>query len=185
MWLTPRRGWWLGVALTLLGMIGSTLLITAALALGGQELATSLPVWVLLATFGVAVPLGAGFLIAAIVAGRILRFPARTERSSPTSEVEVEGALFPKLSARVALLMGLGLLLAGLIVDVSMLQPPQTTGEFPSIENDVLTILVFLSGLLTPIGIVLVPGAWLLGMVESRSPVSTSTAAPSALTQDS
>lgn len=181
MWLTPRRGWWLGAVLTLVGLLIGNLLVTATFALGGQELASSVFVWVVIALGGIALPLGAAFLVASIVAGQIHRSRAHVAPEGAASADEPR--LPPRLSSRAALVLGIVFLVAGVTLDASMWQPPQTTGEFTPVENDVLSILWFLSALLTPIGVVLLPGGWLLGILEDRTsvaPVPLPSEAPSA-----
>lgn len=181
MWLTPRRGWWLGAVLALIGLLVSNLIITVTFALGGQELASSLPVWIVITLGGIAVPLGAAFLVASIVAGQIHRVRA-TVGAEATASAD-EPRLPPRLRPRVAIVLGIVFLVVGVALDASMWQPPQTTGEFTPIENDLFSILWFLSALLTPIGVVLIPGGWLLGMLEDGTapvPDSHSAEAPSA-----
>lgn len=181
MWLTPRRGWWLGAVLALIGLLTGNLVVTAAFALGGQELASSLLVWVVITLGGIALPLGAAFLVASIVAGQIHRVRAHVAAEAAASADEPR--LPPRLSSRVAIVLGIVFLVAGVTLDASMWQPPQTTGEFTPVENDLLSVLWFLSALLTPIGVVLLPGGWLLGMLEDRTapaPVPQPAEAPSA-----
>ncbi|MCP2032681.1 hypothetical protein L1277_002791 [Okibacterium sp. HSC-33S16] len=164
-WLDPRRGFWLGVALIIVGSFGVVALVRGTNAVGGQDLAVSWPIWSLTYLLGLTVPLGAGFLAASIVAGR-LAHPRRVE------EIESADAepskLPPRLSARVTVMVGVMLIaLATLDQSLHFVERVPPSG----VERDILSLLVPLLGALAPLGTALIPAGWLLARLVEPSPV--------------
>ncbi|GGE90455.1 hypothetical protein [Mycetocola zhadangensis] len=163
---------WLGIVLLVLGTVGANALITGSIALGGQELASSWPIWTLNSVLSLMVPLGAGFVVASIVARAI-----GEKRFSRQAESTDESRLPPRLSPRFAVLLGTGLI-AIAIVDQNLLFF-QYIPDRPGVEQDVLRILAPLLGVLSPVGAALIPGGWLLARVAASSvpaPNATGTA---------
>ncbi|MBG6237863.1 hypothetical protein IWX78_000818 [Mycetocola sp. CAN_C7] len=163
-WLTPRRGFWLGVILAAIGMLGSTVFLTAAFALGGQELASNDAVWTLQIAFGVLVPLGAAFLVASLVAGRIASIGKATGQRA--NDADGTSSATRRVSAGAAVAVGCALLVGGLILESPFVQLYQSSGQPPSVETDFLLVVTTLTGLMLPIGVVLVPAGWLLALLD-------------------
>jgi hypothetical protein len=164
-WLTPARGWWLGIALLAVALIYKTFFLQSLWALGGQELLSSAAVYFLSSLVGVAVPLGASFVVASVLAARIRRIGF----SSPTAVTIAradEPRLPPRLSPRLAVLVGTAMIVIALIDESLMLV--QYLPQQPSIERDIAHLLTPLIAFLLPIGVALIPAGWLLGQLDNR-----------------
>ncbi|MFU8947835.1 hypothetical protein ACLRGF_14015 [Mycetocola zhadangensis] len=160
-WLDPRRAFWLGVVLIVSGAYGPILLTLATTALGGQDLVTSWPIWSLTYLLVVAQYLGAGFLVAAMVARALeRRLPVA---ALPAAEPE-DARVPPRVSPRLATLVGVGLILISLVdQNLHFAQPVPAN---PGVQRDLSVALVPLLSALAPLGSALVPGGWLLARIE-------------------
>lgn len=160
-WLDPLRAFWLGIVLILSGVYGSWAVAVAASSLGGQELAVSWPVLSLLALLNAVIPLGAGFLVAAIVT-RVVPAPPHVslDTEEGAHDERDESRLPPRLSPRVSVLLGLVLILIGIVnQNVYFIQ---FVPDNPGVERDILSVVLPLVSALPAIGCALVPGGWLL-----------------------
>ena len=170
-WLGPQRAFWLGVVLVLLGAFGTTGLAFGAMAVGGQELVSSWPIWSLAYLLSVAVPLGVGFIVASIVARALGQragpASALPNLDSASASVHQESRLPPQPSPLLAVLLGTGCILISLIDQnvhfVEYLPAKQ------SVQRDLLWILLPLVQVLHPLGAALIPGGWLLARIHSRA----------------
>jgi hypothetical protein len=175
-WLTPARGWWLGVALLAFALIYSALLLPAIWTIGGPELGVSLSVSILDTLVGIAVPLGASFLVASLVAATIRRFTFSGPAIADPASVN-DSRLPPRLSPRRAVLLGVGMIAVGLLD--RWLTFAQFVPQQPSIERDIASFLVPFVSLLLPIGVPLIAAGWLLGLLHNRAarPLASTTEA--------
>ncbi|WP_146188115.1 hypothetical protein [Mycetocola zhujimingii] len=167
-WLDPGRAFWLGIVLILVGVYGSWALTVAGGSQGGQELWVSWPVMSLLALLGSSVALGAGFLVAAVVA-RGVPAPAHVSLGTEegTRDERDESRIPPRLSPRVSVLLGLVLILIGVVnQNVYFIQ---FVPDNPGVERDILSVVLLLVPALPAIGCALVPGGWLLARFAALS----------------
>ena len=163
--LTPTRAWWLGLALLAFAMLYNLLFFQVFWMLGGQDLASSAGVVLLGNLAGVAVPLGASFVVASVIAARIRRIPFSSPTAMTIAPAE-EPRFPPKPSPRLAVWVGTAMIVVGLINQSFMLV--QYLPQQPSIERDIALFVAPFLNYLVPLGTVLIPAAWLLGLLDNR-----------------
>lgn len=153
--MTPSWGFWLGVVLTLLGLAGGLFFIRAMAAIGGQPLAASDLAYSVAATFSaVVLPLGLMFVVFSLVA-RALE-PTRVP---------------PRVTSRIALATGVVLVVIGMISELYLqdwIQAIQADATF--MRDFVVYLGPPLNALLLPLGVLLIPCAWILRIIEERQP---------------
>ena len=151
--MTPSWGFWIGVALTLLGLAVGIFFIRAMAAIGGQTLAASDFVYFVNAFFSaVVLPLGMTFVVLSLVA-----------RALESTDVP------PRVSSRIALATGLVLVLIGMVSEVylqSWMQAIQADATF--LRDFVIYLGPPLNALMLPLGVLLLPCAWILRIIEDR-----------------
>jgi uncharacterized membrane protein YhaH (DUF805 family) len=162
--MTSRRAFWMGVALIVVSVAVQVGHIPVLLAIGGQELAANDVTWAIsTACSTLLLPLGAALAVLSFV-GAALEAP-------PAAVVDPDDPVWPKrLSPRAAFWIGGALILIGLVL--RMLLPEwqmATTVPSDSLLPYVLEFVVYpLAVVFVPIGILLMPAAWVLSMIESR-----------------
>ncbi|MCU1442401.1 MAG: hypothetical protein JWQ59_551 [Cryobacterium sp.] len=169
--LTPVRGFWLGVVLTVVGLGINTFLITALFAIGGQVVASSDVVWfVVTASAAVVLPLGMTFMALSLVA----RAPDRPVGIAAEPREDAEGpedppSLPPRLNSRNALVTGLVLAALGLVCQLNLANWTQAIQADATFLRDFVVYLgPPLNALMLPLGVLLLPCAWILRILEER-----------------
>lgn len=169
--MTPVRGFWLGVVLTLVGPAVASLLIGAMFAIGGQTLASSDFVRFVNNLFGgVVLPLGMTFVVLSVVA-RALESTGRPMISAAGFREGIEDtpSVPPRVSSRIAFVTGLVLVVIGMASELYLhdwIQEIQADATF--LRDFVLYLGPPLNALMLPLGVLLIPCAWILRIIEER-----------------
>jgi hypothetical protein len=168
--LTPVRGFWLGW-FSPSSAWAYTFLITALFAIGGQVVASSDVVWfVVTASAAVVLPLRMTFMALSLVA-RALDRPVgiAAEPREDAEGPEDPPSLPPRLNSRNALVTGLVLAALGL---VCQLNPANWTQAIQADATFLRDFVVYLgpplNALMLPLGVLLLPCAWILRILEER-----------------
>ena len=169
--MTPSWGFWLGVVLTFLGLAVGVFFIRAMIAVGGQSQAASDFVYFVNAFFsGVVLPLGMTFVVLSLVA-RALESTHRSLLSAAGSREGIEDtpSLPPRVSSRIALVTGVVLVVIGLVSQLYLqnwIQAIQADATF--LRDFVVYLGPPLNALMLPLGVLLIPCAWILRIIEDR-----------------
>ncbi|TFD81158.1 hypothetical protein [Cryobacterium fucosi] len=168
--LTPVRGFWVGAVLTVLGLAVGTFLITVMFGLGGgQELASNEAVRFVVYFFaGALLPLGLTLMALSLVA-RALVHPPSISETGLTEDREDAPSVPPRVNSRIAVAIGLALLVLGL---ASQLYLEQWTfaiqGDATFFRDFVVYLAPLLNAVMLPLGVLLIACAWILRIVEER-----------------
>ena len=170
--MTPSWGFWLGVVLTLLGLAVGLFFLRAMAAIGGQPQAAGDFAYVVNVFFGaVVLPLGMTFVVASLVA-RALESNHRSMISAAGLRDDPESAssVPPRVSARVALATGLVLVVVGMVSELYLqhwIQAIQADATF--MRDFVVYLGPPLNALMLPLGVLLIPCAWLLRIISDST----------------
>lgn len=174
--LTPVRGFWIGVVLTVVGLVGGMVLFPSMFALGGQELMANRGIY-FVATFipSVVFPLGLTLMVMSLIADA-LDPRQRNSDTSLASDPDAAPALPLRINSRIALAAGLVLLALGLVFQVFFEDWFQAIqGDETFLRDFVVYLGPPLSQLLLPLGVLLIPCAWVLRLLEERRAPAAST----------
>ena len=169
--MTPSWGFWFGVVLTLLGLAVGLFFIRAMAAFGGQSQAASDVAYFVDALFSaVVLPLGMTFVVSSLVA-RALESNYRSMLSAAGSREGIEDtpSAPPRVSSRIALATGLVLVVIGMVSELYLqnwIQAIQADATF--MRDFVVYLGPPLNALLLPLGVLLIPCAWILRIIEER-----------------
>ncbi|MBC7443767.1 MAG: hypothetical protein H7311_14825 [Ramlibacter sp.] len=165
--MTPVRGFWLGLVLTVLGLAGGALFFNAVLAVGGQSLASSVVVRVVVTVaVSVMLPLGVTFVALSVVA-RALGRRSVVRAVDPVDPREDIPSMPPLVSSRTAVVTGLVLLVVGLVLQLFLAQWTQEIqGDETFLRDFVVYLGPPLDAFILPLGVLLIPCAWILRIIE-------------------
>lgn len=172
---TPRGAMWLGIGLTVVGLAAQWLsLLAAVFQEAPQQPALNAIFWVMNVLQGIALPLGVAFLAFTLVARAVVRTETLEVENDDDEQDDEEREPAPRVfSSRVVLISGIVLVVVGFALSQSLRNWVSSAASDPGLWQDfVFYILPLLEPVLLPLGIVLIPCAWLLRLLESRSVLS-------------
>ncbi|MEB0288029.1 hypothetical protein QN355_15885 [Cryobacterium sp. 10S3] len=167
--LTPARGFWIGLVLTVLGLVAVRLLYTSLFgAVNPDWLSSDLVRLVGVLFPGVLLPLGMALMVASVVV-RALADKAAVTIRDPLEAAEDAPTWPLRLTSRAALILGLVLAAIGFVVQLNISTWTQTIqGDSTFLRDFVVYLGGPLSDLLLPLGVLLIAGAWILRTIEDR-----------------
>lgn len=169
---TPRGALWLGIALIVVGVAAQWLVLLATVFQEQQnQPAMDAVFWVMRALQGVATPMGIAFVAFSFIARAVVR--TETLEVDDTEDDEEHDPAPRAISSRVVLVLGIALVVIGFLV-VSYLDSWRfaISGD-PGLARDfVFYVAPYIEPVLLPLGILLIPCAWVLRLLESRSVLS-------------
>lgn len=167
---SARQLFWTGIALTAVGVFVGQYLVTIVITLWGEHAISSSPLpSILQPVDALLVPLGAVVLACSLIARTI------ESQTTPVSHLHASGrrALPPRLTAKQILWAGIVLVTVGLILTASIgdffMQLSGSSDVSANLARDLLGFVgVPLTAVAVPLGIALVPCAFVVRMLESR-----------------
>ena len=168
--LTPARGFWGGLVLTLFGLAIGTTLIPVMIGLGaGQELLSSVGVRVAGNFFaGALLPLGMTLMALSLVA-RAMVHPTGIGETGLREDREDAPSVPPRVSSRAMLVIGLVLMVLGLLTQLYLEQWMFSVQDDATFFRDFVVYLgPGLNAVMLPLGVLLIACAWILRIVEER-----------------
>ena len=163
--LTPRWMFWMGVVLVVASLVLQAALLPALYAIGGQQLASNNFAWSLVGVSAtVLLPLGAASVALSFI-GRALE-PVETDTDDPDADLQP----WPrKVSTRVMFWFGAACVVIGLLLE-ALLPVWRSSPVRPDslLVYVVAYVLPPLAAVAIPLGVILIPGAWVLRMIEAR-----------------
>lgn len=167
--LTPARGFWIGLVLTVLGLVAVRLLFASLFGpLSPDLLSSDLVRFVGVVLPGLVLPLGMALMVASLVVRALVDKSVIT--ISDPHEAPEDTPTWPlRLTSRTALVLGLLLATIGVIVQLNISTWTQTIqGDSTFLRDFVVYLGGPLSDLLLPLGVLLISGAWILRTIEDR-----------------
>lgn len=161
--VVPSRAFWIGVGFMVASLVVQAGLVRVLYSLGGQELASNDAVWVILtACSTVLLPLGAALTV--------LSFIGRALEVVPAGVADPDRPAWPRaLAPGTAFWSGCVLLLVGLLL--RMLLPEWQMATMAPTDSLLPYVLAYvvdpLAVVFVPVGILLIPAAWVLSMIEA------------------
>ncbi|MCI4659504.1 hypothetical protein [Cryobacterium zhongshanensis] len=167
--LTPVRGFWIGVVLTVLGLVTVRLLYSTLYGpLNLGWLSSDLVQFAGVLFQGVVLPLGMALMVASL-AVRALADTSVVTRSDRHEDPEDTPTWPLRLTARTALVLGLVFAAIGVIFQMNVSTWTQTIqGDSTFLRDFVVYFGGPLSDLVLPLGVLLIAGAWILRTIEER-----------------
>jgi len=174
--LTPARGFWTGLVLTVLGLVAVRLLYTSLFGPLSQDLVSSdLMRFVGVLLPGFVLPLGMALMVASVVV-RALVGKSMVTIPEP-DEASEDSPTWPlRLTSRTALVLGLVFAAVGLVFELNISTWTQTIqGDSTFLRDFVVYLGGPLSDLVLPLGVLLIAGAWILRTIEDRQETDAGT----------
>ncbi|MDY7542923.1 MULTISPECIES: hypothetical protein [unclassified Cryobacterium] len=167
--LTPARGFWIGLVMTVLGLVTVRLLYTSLFGPFSPDfLSTGLMQFVGVLLPGLVLPLGMALMVTSVVV-RALADESVISIVKPDEATEDTPTWPLRLTSRAALLLGLAFAAIGLVAELNISTWTQTIqGDSTFLRDFVVYLGGPLSDLLLPLGVLLVAGAWILRTIEDR-----------------
>lgn len=172
---TPRGATWLGVALILLGSSAQWLIFPATAFQGANNgVALDATFTVMRVLQMVALPLGIAFLAFSIVARAVVRTETLEVEDEHDDGPEEEREAAPRVfSSRAVFVAGIVLIVVGYLTTSYLQQwASAISGDAGLAQDFIFYVAPMIEPALLPLGILLVPCAWALRLLESRSVLS-------------
>ncbi|RZU65933.1 hypothetical protein EV379_2276 [Microterricola gilva] len=162
-WLNPKRALWLGIVLTLVGFASRWLpVLLAPTQLRSDTDAITIAVAL---GYGVATQLGIAFVAFSLL-GHVLVGTVGRATAEDGEGVHLRRTFTP----RRVLVLGCALAVVGFLLEVFLVNWTQAvSGQGGLVRDFVFYLVPLLRTVLLPLGVLLIPGAWLLQLLGSGS----------------